>query len=124
MAIAKRLATLVNEVTQSDPTYFMNSGEYYNWKYTHSHAKGGVVPYDNYIANLHRGEVVLTASQARNYQSGGSNVDFDAMEARIAAAIKAGMENATVRSYLNGRDITQEVNRENMKGVKARRFAT
>ena len=29
------------------------------------------IPYDNYLANLHRGEMVLTASQARDYREGG-----------------------------------------------------
>lgn len=37
------------------------------------HAKGlWDVPYDNYIASLHRDEMVLTASQAREYREGGT----------------------------------------------------
>ena len=94
--------------------------------YDDSNAKGNWdVPYDNFLANLHRGEMVLTASQARDYRAGngGSGVDYGHLEDRIAAAIRTGMEGATVRSYLNGRDITQEVNRNNMNGVKGRRFA-
>ena len=87
------------------------------------HAKGlWSVPYDDYAANLHRGEMVLTASQARDYRDGNGNVDISAMEDRIVAAIRAGMENATVRSYLNGQDITDEVNRNNTRTLKARRF--
>ena len=39
-----------------------------------SHA-GGVdyVPYDNYIANLHRGEMVLTSAEATQYRKGNEN---------------------------------------------------
>ena len=36
-----------------------------------SHANGlDYVPYNNYVANLHRGEMVLTARQAENYRNG------------------------------------------------------
>ena len=36
-----------------------------------SHANGlDYVPYNNYIANLHRGEMVLTAREAENYRNG------------------------------------------------------
>ena len=38
----------------------------------HSHAGGlDYVPYNNYVANLHRGEMVLTAREAENYRNGG-----------------------------------------------------
>lgn len=90
-----------------------------------SHAKGlWDVPYDDYTANLHRGEMVLTASQARDYRSGNNGVDFSSMESSIIAAIRSGMEGATVRSYLNGKDITDEVNRKNTNDLKAMRYRT
>ena len=41
------------------------------------------VPFDNYKATLHRGEMVLTASQARKYRNG----EGQAMDARQVAAI-------------------------------------
>lgn len=38
----------------------------------HSHAGGlDYVPYNNYVANLHRGEMVLTVREAENYRNGG-----------------------------------------------------
>lgn len=38
----------------------------------HSHAGGlDYVPYNDYVANLHRGEMVLTAREAENYRNGG-----------------------------------------------------
>ena len=90
------------------------------------HAKGlNYVPYDNYPALLHRGEQVLTASQARSNREGtGSSIDLSGLSQAIQAAVRAGMEGATVRSYLNGRDITDEVNRNQIKQIKARRYAT
>lgn len=81
------------------------------------------VPYDGYRTELHRNERVLSASQARQMDNGGS-VDFNAMVSAVASAVKDAIENATIRSYINGRDLTDEVNRNNMRDVKARRFAT
>lgn len=78
------------------------------------------VPYDNYPALLHRGERVLTATQARRGE--GSNLDLGALEEKVAAAVRSGMQGVTVNSYLNGRAVTEEVNRETIRNVKARRF--
>lgn len=90
-----------------------------------SNAKGlWDVPYDDYVSTLHRGEMVLNAARAREYREGGTNtsLDLDGLVAAVETAIKAGMEGATVRSYLNGRDITDEVNRTQIKQLKARRY--
>lgn len=94
--------------------------EYDSRGFPHSFAIGNsYIPYDNFPALLHRGERVLTATEARQSQ----NVDFSGLEDRIEAAIRHGMANAEVRSYLNGKDITDEVNRNNIQAVKGRRFA-
>lgn len=83
------------------------------------------VPYDNFAANLHRGEMVLTASQARRYRDGeGSNFDMEALVSSIVSAIQTGMQGVTVNSYLSGRSITDDVNRQTVRQLKARRFAT
>lgn len=88
------------------------------------HAKGSpYIPYDNYPAMLHRGEMVLTASQARKYRDGGENT-FPGMLSSITAAVKAGVEGATVKSFLNGKDITDEVSRVMGNALKSRRYAT
>ena len=58
------------------------------------------VPYDNYLSMLHRGEMVLTASQARRYRDGeGGNTSA------IIAAIQ-GLRNdmQNLRLQVNGRD--------------------
>lgn len=78
------------------------------------------IPYDNFPALLHRGEKVLTATQARKSES--PNIDLGALEDTVAAAIRSGMEGVTVNSYLNGRSVTEEVNRETVRQIKGRRF--
>lgn len=79
------------------------------------------IPYDNFPALLHRGERIVTATEARQERQ---SYDFSGLEDRIEAAIRNGMANATVKSYLNGKDITDEVNRNNIQAVRGRRFAT
>lgn len=101
------------------------ANNYYSNRY--GHAKGlWSVPYDDYAANLHRGEMVLTASQARDYRESKSNgnVDLTGLEDRIERAIRNGMANAKVNSYLNGQDITDDVSRNTVRELKARRFST
>lgn len=92
-----------------------------------SNAKGlWDVPYDDYVSVLHRGEMVLNATRAREYREGSTNthLDLNSLITAIEAAIKSGMENATVHSFLNGKDITDEVNRMMINELKARRYAT
>lgn len=107
---------------------FTTYGQWANDHYSkNSNAKGlWDVPYDDYVTTLHRGEMVLNATRAREYREGGTNtsLDLDGLVAAVETAIRAGMEGATVRSYLNGRDITDEVNRTQIKQLKARRYAT
>lgn len=96
------------------------------WDYDGSHAKGlWDVPYDDFAANLHRGEMVLTASQARRYRSGGGNgdIDYDVLAEKLAGAVMLGMNDVTVRSYISGRDVTDDVSRNQIRQLKARRFA-
>ena len=78
------------------------------------------IPYDNFPALLHRGEKVLTPTEAR--KGSGDGIDYGHLEDRIAAAIRAGMDGVTVQSNLNGRDITDNVNRDTGRDLKARRF--
>ena len=96
----------------------------YDWD--DQHAKGSwSIPYDDYLARLHRGEMVLTASQARRYRDGeGSSFDMDALVSNIVSAIQSGMQGVTVNSYLSGRSISDDVNSRTIRQLKARRFAT
>jgi hypothetical protein len=79
------------------------------------------IPYDQ-TALLHRGERVLTATENRRGEGGG-NIDYTQLENRIVASIRAGMDGATVNSYINGKKVTDEVNRQNINAVKGRRFS-
>lgn len=89
------------------------------------HAIGAAnIPYDNYPAMLHRNEMVLNATQARQYREGkgnGAGIDLDAMVNRIVAAVTTGIENANID--LDGEKITRNVNRRLAASVRAKRFA-
>lgn len=92
---------------------------------SHRFAKGlNTVPYDDYVARLHRGEMVLTASQARRYKEGSSGgVDIAGLAQAVVGAIREGMNGASVNSYLDGRAVTGGISRRQMTQIKARRFA-
>ena len=88
-------------------------------KMGYSHAIGSAyIPYDNYPALLHRGEKVLTATEARQTE----NVDYTQMENRIIAAIREGMSGANVQAFINGRDVTDEVSRDLANQLTGRRY--
>jgi hypothetical protein len=94
---------------------------------TESKAAGDwYVPYDDFVARLHRGEAVLTASQARRYRNGetGSSFDMDGLVNGIIGAVQAGMAGATVNSYLNGHSINADMSKDTIRQIKSRRFAT
>ena len=91
----------------------------------HGFAKGlNYVPYDNFVAYLHRGEEILTATQARRRRNRESEFGISGMVADLSRAVREGVEGATVQSFLSGRDITDNVNRDTIRQLKARRFAT
>lgn len=59
--------------------FVINAGDIKNNTGSDSHRAGGLdyVPYNNYVANLHRGEMVLTADEADSYRRGkGSGSGF------------------------------------------------
>lgn len=84
------------------------------------------VPYDDFAAVLHRGEMVLTSSEARRFRAGENQQGFNmsALVNGIIGAVQEGLAGATVNSFLNGRDITDDVSRNMIRDLKARRFAT
>ena len=54
------------------------------------------VPYDNYIARLHRGEQVLTAREASEYRTGGTGGSTSGLYNAIVAAVREGVSNIGV----------------------------
>ena len=89
------------------------------------HAKGAYnIPYDDYPAILHRGEMVLTASQARRYRDGeGGMMDFSGFLSALRSEIASALSSTPVNAYLNGEDITDHVNRSQANDYTARRYA-
>ena len=88
-------------------------------------AKGNdFVPFDNYPSLLHRGEMVLTASEARRYRDGEGNgaVDLSGLKQDIISAIQDGMADAQVNAFLDGKAVTDEVARRMAADMAARRF--
>ena len=73
-----------------------------------SHASGlPYVPFDGYIAELHKGERVLTASEARGY-NGGSNYNYDERPIKII-----------VQSVLDGKVIGETAYNYNRRKARA-----
>ena len=79
------------------------------------------IPYDNFPALLHRGERVLTATE--NRRGAGEGSDTSGLQSAIVAAVREGMAGAQVNSYLDGKAVTDAVNRRNTQDIKARRYA-
>ena len=73
---------------------------------------------------LHRGEQIVTASQARRNRGNSGGLSTDAIASAVAGAIRSAMQGVSVNSYLNGQDITNNVDRDMARKLKARRFAT
>lgn len=109
-AVERMVQEMQPTVTTTTTTYGQWANDYYS---RHSHASGtNYVPYDNYMAELHRGEMVLTASQARKYRDeDGSGLDIAALQTAIVSAVHEGLANAQVNAYVDGRKITDEVSR-------------
>lgn len=87
-----------------------------------SHAKGlNYVPYDGYIAELHRGEQVVMAGNAN--RDGG--MDIGAMASAIAGAVAAALSNLTVQmdGETVGNMVTDYVADNVSTAARGKRFA-
>lgn len=78
------------------------------------------VPYDNFPALLHRGERVLTATEAR--RGTGDGIDYTRLEDSIVASIRAGMADAQVTAVVTDRQVGKGSNRYNGTEIDSRRF--
>lgn len=123
----KALKNMADEANSFKAPDYTAYGEWANDYYSqHSHASGAWnIPYDNYPAMLHRGEMVLTSSQARRYRDGeGGGMNLSALTSAVVNAVREGMSGAVVRSYLNGKDVTDDVARRMGNAMKSQRYAT
>lgn len=78
------------------------------------------IPYDNFPALLHRGERVLTATEARRERES-DNISTN-LENRIIAAIREGMAGAQVEAVVTDRELARGTNRFNGKEIDSGRF--
>ena len=86
------------------------------------HAKGlNYVPFDGYPALLHRGEQVLTASQARRRNNG--QIDMSALFSGLIGAVREGMNGAQLNSYMDSTKVTSKTNDVTGRKLISRRFA-
>ena len=91
---------------------------------SHGFAKGlSYVPYDNYRTRLHRGEMVLTASQARRYRQGDSGLNMAQLTSGIVSSIREGMDGAQVNSYMDTSRVSAKTNSVTGRKLTAGRFA-
>lgn len=83
------------------------------------------VPWDGYIAELHRGERVMTAAENRQRREGSTAADMDAVADKIAAAVVEAMRG--VRIDMDGQQVgalvADEVDRAIATKTNARRYA-
>lgn len=108
-----------------DPSSALPQGNLYGSDSDGNNAKGNWnVPYDNFLANLHRGEMVLTTSQARKYRDGEQgNVNISALLKGVIGAIREGMDGAQVNSYMDSGSVNRHVNSVTGQTLMSRRFA-
>lgn len=93
-----------------------------NFKIDGSHANGlDYVPFDNYLAQLHEGESILTAEEARvwrEFKTGGASVantiDYDAMGGVMRDNIKPGGN-----VYLDGRVVGAVISQQQGNSYRA-----
>lgn len=98
---------------------------YYTQRYG-SHASGlNYVPYDGYMAELHRGETVLNQAQAREWRQGDGGIDTQALNRAVAEAvasavggIQINMDGAAV-----GNAVTKQVSANIYQAQLGRRYS-
>ena len=101
------------------------SPDYFNLSVDGSNAKGlSFVPENDYLANLHFGEAVLSRNEAEKWRKGQSGdsgaIDLSSLTNAIVAAVKQGMESANIQ--MDGESITKYVSRRQAEDIMARRF--
>ena len=86
------------------------------------------VPNDNFAANLHEGEAVLTKAEAADWRRGGSvqAIDYAAMGRAVGSAVREALEGIGLYTDDGTRIadmVTQRVSRNIAREAKNRRFA-
>lgn len=83
------------------------------------------VPYDGYLAELHRGEAVLNAADADSYRGGGSGGNLSGLAAEIGNAVKSALEGVGI--YMGTERVadlvTERVSQNIADEARERRYA-
>lgn len=112
-AAVARMAEAANSFDPSAGAYPQAKGDWF-------------VPYDNYPSLLHRGEMVLTASQARQYREGNGGFNSKELYSMVASAVAQAVSNIQIN--MDGRQVgnavTDQVSRNIYQAQYERRFTT
>lgn len=91
-----------------------------------SHAKGlNYVPYDGYVAELHRGEMILNQAQSREYRGGNrGGIDADAIAGIVANAITNALSGMAINMDGSqvGNVVTRQVSQNLASQMRSRRY--
>lgn len=86
-----------------------------------SHATGlDRVPYDNYLARLHVGEAVLSASEAERWRDTKGGIDYGAMADAIASALPDGSVTPVIHLYVDGVELANNQASNNRTALATR----
>ncbi len=86
-----------------------------------SHATGlNYVPYDNYLARLHVGEAVLSASEAQTWRSQQQGIDYGALAAAVRASGSTSADNRPIQIVLDGKVLAEAAADRNRTAINDR----
>lgn len=78
------------------------------------------VPYDNFPAILHKGEAVLTASEATDWRSGAGTPDVSGILARLSAVLEEIEANGIPAvTYLDGKEVSDTVTKFQRRAMRS-----
>lgn len=84
------------------------------------------VPYDNFVAKLHAGELVLNRADATAYRAGNvGSISAESISQAVAVAVREALDGVGVYMGADrvGDLVTQRVSRNIAKGARAMRYA-
>lgn len=104
-----------------------NWGKNKNYGAGRSFATGlDYVPYDNFVAKLHAGELVLNRADATTYRAGNvGGISAESISQAVAVAVREALDGVGVYMGADrvGDLVTQRVSRNIAKGARAMRYA-
>ena len=85
------------------------------------HATGlEYVPYDNYLARLHVGEAVLSASEAQKWRNQGTEIDYEALAAALRDTNASEALARPIVLQIDGKTFAEAMAEKNLLAISAR----